>query len=90
MGVAVRIKITGMVHGVAFRATMAEVAKDEDVSGWVRNDADGSVEAVLEGREEAVLRVVEWARRGPSRARVDSVGVHSVPTRNLRGFKIIG
>jgi acylphosphatase len=88
--IAVRLRIKGVVHGVAFRATMAEVAKGGDVAGWVRNDADGSVEALLEGNEAEVMKVVEWARRGPPSARVDSLDVRNVPAKNLRGFKIAG
>ncbi|MDG6898256.1 MAG: acylphosphatase [Nitrososphaerota archaeon] len=90
MNVAVRVRVRGMVHGVAFRATMAEVAKDEGVAGWVRNLSDGSVEAFLEGNEGPVASVVEWARTGPSRARVDSVEVRSAEPRDLKGFRIAG
>ena len=90
MKVAVRIRVRGIVHGVFFRASMAEVASAEGVAGWVRNDADGSVEAFLEGEEASVQRVVEWSRRGPPRARVDSVAVTHVQTRNLKGFRIAG
>jgi len=49
--IAVRIRVTGLVHGVFFRASLAEVAADNDVRGWVRNRSDGSVEAFLEGEE---------------------------------------
>ena len=45
------------------------------VGGWVRNLADGRVEAVFEGPEAAVDRMVEWCRTGPPRARVDAVDV---------------
>ena len=87
---AVRLKVTGIVHGVFFRASLASAASERRVTGWVRNVADGSVEAVLEGEEDAVKFLVAWARRGPPRARVDSVKVERVPVRNLRGFKIEG
>lgn len=90
MKVALRVKVTGIVHGVFFRASMAEVVRQENVKGWVRNVADGSVEAVLEGEQESVLKVVEWAKTGPPRARVDSVDVEQVPVKNLKGFKIAG
>jgi acylphosphatase len=84
------LRITGLVHGVFFRATMSELASEEGVAGWVRNLPDGSVEALLEGEEERVGRLVEWAKRGPPRARVDSVRVESQPVRNLGGFKVTG
>ncbi len=87
---AVRLKIIGLVHGVFFRASMAEVAATQGVSGWVRNMADGSVQAFLEGDGEAVMRVVEWAKRGPPRARVDSVRVEKATVRNLGRFRIEG
>jgi acylphosphatase len=88
--VAVRIRVTGIVHGVFFRASMAEVVRQEDVNGWVKNVSDGSVEAVLEGEQDSVQRVVEWAKRGPPRARVDSVEIEDFPVRNLKGFRIAG
>ncbi|MBI3859278.1 MAG: acylphosphatase [Thaumarchaeota archaeon] len=88
--VAVRLKVDGLVHGVFFRATMASLASDKGVSGWVRNLADGSVEAMLEGEEDSVNTVVEWARRGPPRARVDAVRVEKASVRKLRGFRIVG
>jgi acylphosphatase len=61
-----------------------------NVAGWVRNLTDGSVEAVLEGEEESVRRVVDWARRGPPAARVDSLEVESVAPKDLSGFEITG
>jgi len=88
--IAVRIRVTGLVHGVFFRASLAEVAADNDVRGWVRNRSDGSVEAFLEGEEEKVSKVIDWARRGPPRARVDGVDVARARPKNLRGFIIEG
>ena len=88
--VCVRIRVQGLVHGVFFRASMAEMAAGLGVAGWVRNVADGSVEAVLEGDEGGVRSIVEWAHRGPPRARVDSVKVERLRPRNQRGFRIVG
>jgi acylphosphatase len=82
--------VRGLVHGVFFRASLVEIANGEKVSGWVRNVADGSVEALLEGEKDAVDRVVDWARRGPPSARVDSVQVTREEPKNLKGFKILG
>jgi len=78
------------VHGVFFRASMAELATSRGVSGWVRNMTDGSVQAFLEGDDEKVMRIVEWAKRGPPRARVDSVNVEKVRVKNSKGFRIEG
>jgi len=65
--------ITGRVQGVWFRASMREKAAQYGVDGWVRNTDDGSVEAVVQGDEESVTRLVEWTRVGPPGARVSSV-----------------
>jgi acylphosphatase len=69
---------------------MAELATSRGVSGWVRNMTDGSVQAFLEGENEMVMRIVEWAKHGPPRARVDSVTVEKVRVRNSKGFRIEG
>ena len=90
MRTALRLYITGLVHGVRFRATMSEVARLHNVSGWVRNVLDGSVEAFLEGEDEDVRAVLEWAKSGPPRARVDSIKVEKTSPRNHRGFVVTG
>ncbi len=65
--------ISGIVQGVFFRASTAEVARKRNACGWVKNNPDGTVEAVIEGLEEDVAAVIEWCRTGPSGARVDDV-----------------
>jgi acylphosphatase len=82
------VKIFGLVHGVRFRASMAELAFKLEVSGWVKNVPDGTVEALLEGDDRNVSTLIDWANRGPSGARVDSVKVERQPVRNLRGFRM--
>jgi acylphosphatase len=59
------------------------------VGGFVRNRADGSVEAEFEGRPAPVDRMVEWCRTGPPRARVDAVDVASIPTSGDRRFRVL-
>ena len=66
----VRVIVEGRVQGVFFRAETKRHAEELGVSGWVRNLADGRVEAVFEGEAAAVERAVEWAGRGPERASV--------------------
>ena len=69
------VHVTGLVQGVFFRAWAQGEARELGVSGWIRNCPDGSVEAHLAGSEDAVGRMIERLRRGPSRARIDELTV---------------
>jgi acylphosphatase len=71
----VRALVSGRVQGVWFRESCREQALAAGVAGWVRNLADGRVEAVLEGPPAAVDRVVRWCHEGPRRAHVERVEV---------------
>ncbi len=71
----IRIIVTGKVQGVFFRQALKVMAKKNNVFGWVKNLKDGRVEAVLEGDEEKVSRLVEWAHGGPANARVEDVEI---------------
>ncbi len=73
--VRAHLRIYGLVQGVFFRSTMKQVAYRLGVTGWVRNLPDGSVEAVIEGPEDKVRKIIEWAHRGPPLARVERVEV---------------
>ena len=75
----VRLRISGRVQGVWFREATRIEAERLGVCGWVRNCADGSVEAVLEGSPEAVRQMERWCHEGPPAARV--VEVKSNPER---------
>jgi acylphosphatase len=67
--------IRGRVQGVAYRASMAREAQMLGVTGWVRNRADGSVEAMVAGTAEQIAAIMNWARRGPPHALVEHVAV---------------
>ena len=73
----IRLFVTGRVQGVFFRQTLKVMAKKNDIFGWVKNLKDGRVEAVLEGDEEKVSRIVEWAHGGPANAIVEDVEIHN-------------
>jgi acylphosphatase len=83
-----RVVASGRVQGVFFRDTVRNAAEQERVAGWVRNNRDGTVEAVFEGDTEAVERLVELAREGPPGARVKGVAVHDEPEEGLEGFRV--
>jgi len=67
--------VRGKVQGVWYRESMRQEAERLGVTGWVRNRRDGSVEAVVQGSEEAVAAIIAWARRGPPAAAVNGVEV---------------
>jgi acylphosphatase len=73
---AIHLKIAGHVQGVGFRYGMCKEARSLRLAGWVRNCRDGSVEAVAEGDDHSLQRLVEWARHGPAGAQVDTVEVN--------------
>jgi acylphosphatase len=73
--VRAHLYVTGYVQGVFFRHSMARRARASGTTGWVRNLPDGRVEAVVEGEEEAVRGVVDWAHGGPPHATVENVDV---------------
>ena len=77
----VRVLISGIVQGVAYRAHTKEMAKRLGVNGWVRNLPDGRVEALFEGDKDKVDQMVEWCEKGPPLARVDKVEVEEEPYR---------
>jgi acylphosphatase len=76
------------VQGVWFRDSCATEAAVNGVAGWVRNLADGRVEAVFEGGPDAVDRMVAWCHDGPPRAAVTGVEQRDEPVEGLAGFRI--
>ena len=88
MSVRKRVKVHGRVQGVFFRDSARREAERAGVVGWVRNCSDGTVEAVVEGDEDAVARIVEWMRKGPGHARVERVDVEDEDPEGLGGFEV--
>jgi acylphosphatase len=83
-----RVVVSGRVQGVFFRDATRQRAEAAGVAGWVRNTPNGTVEAVFEGDPEAVDELVEFARRGPSRAEVAHVEVEEEEPEGLSGFEV--
>jgi acylphosphatase len=83
----VRLAIGGRVQGVGYRYWTIATAQRLGLRGWVRNRADGSVEALVAGDSQSVGRMIEACRRGPSQARVERVDVTEAEEADLpEGF----
>jgi acylphosphatase len=74
----VNIKIYGRVQGVFFRHNTKKVADKLNVKGWVKNNSDGTVEAVIEGDKKDVDRLINWCRKGPIGSKVEKIEVKEV------------
>lgn len=83
-----RVRITGRVQGVFFRDETRARAESSGIAGWIRNNPDGTVEAVLEGPEDELERLVAWCRRGPSGADVEGIRVEPEEVQGERGFAV--
>ena len=83
-----RVTVSGQVQGVFFRDMCRRQARALAVAGWVRNRADGTVEAVLEGEPAAVEQVLAWMRTGPPGAVVSDVQVDSEEPGGEHGFSV--
>ena len=84
--IARRLVIRGRVQGVGFRFHIRAEAMRLGVAGWVRNRSDGTVEALVQGEQDAVDRMIAWARRGPSSARVSDVEIEERTPGALEDF----
>ena len=83
---AVQARVVGRVQGVSFRWYTEERARALGVTGWVRNEPDGSVLLHAEGDDDAVDALVEWCRTGPSAARVSDVAVREAAPTGAESF----
>lgn len=85
------VYISGRVQGVYFREFTRQEAEKLGIKGWVRNLPDGCVEAVFEGSDEALEKMIAWCRQGSPRSRVDNVEVtRESGEENFTVFRITG
>lgn len=84
-----RVTVTGRVQGVYYRDSCRVEAERLGAAGWVCNLPDGSVVAIFEAPATVVEALVEWCRRGPARARVESLAVEDEMPRGTRGFVVL-
>lgn len=86
---AVRVRVSGRVQGVWFRAWTESRATSLGLSGWVRNRDDGDVEALFAGADEAVEAMIEECRAGPPGARVSAVAAEPASAPGSPGFRVL-
>lgn len=84
----VHVIVRGAVQGVGYRYTLRLVASEHGATGWVRNRADGRVEAEIEGSPDAVDAVLAWMAEGPPGARVDNADVRDAEPSGDGDFEV--
>jgi acylphosphatase len=82
------ITITGKVQNVGFRFYAQKTAHELDLSGFVKNEKDGSVYIEVEGDDDHLKKFIEWCHKGPPWASVETVTVNPSPVMNMRGFLV--
>jgi acylphosphatase len=83
-----RVLISGRVQGVTFRDSCRRRAEASGVAGWARNLPDGRVEAVFEGQDDDVRRLLEWVHHGPRLAEVNDIAIQSESPEGLTTFRV--
>ena len=83
-----RVVVRGSVQGVGFRVSVERRAGSLGVAGWVRNNRDGSLEAVFEGERGTVDELVRWCESGPRGADVERVEVFDERPEGLEEFSV--
>ena len=84
-----RIKVEGRVQGVFYRASTQSKALELGLSGWVKNQPDGSVLIEVQGNTEVLDKMIKWCKEGPIMARVDNLDQEDIPVEAGTSFDII-
>jgi acylphosphatase len=87
--IALAVRVRGRVQGVWFRGWTQAEAEARGLDGWVRNEADGSVAALIAGPEAGVHGMVEALHAGPPLARVEAVETEPAAPPEAPGFRVL-
>jgi len=82
------IKVSGQVQGINFRSETRKEAKNLDISGFAKNESDGSVLIEAEGTEKNLDKLVKWCQRGPLFAKVEKVEIEEKEITGYENFEI--
>ena len=83
-----RINVKGKVQGVFYRSSTQAKAKELNLSGWVKNEEDGSVTSEAEGEEQKLEKMLEWCKQGPGAAVVNDVEFEEIEPQGRNGFEV--
>lgn len=83
-----RINVKGKVQGVFYRSSTQAKARELKLSGWVRNEEDGSVTIEAEGEEQKLEKLIEWCKKGPGAAVVNEVEYEEIEPEGVNGFEV--
>ncbi|WP_224999467.1 acylphosphatase [Cesiribacter sp. SM1] len=83
-----RIRVTGKVQGVFYRASTKAKAKELGLNGWVKNAEDGSVLIEAEGEDMNLDKLVEWCQQGPGAAQVNGVETNEIVPEGVNSFEV--
>ncbi len=83
-----KITVKGKVQGVFYRSSTQAKAKELNLSGWVRNEEDGTVTIEAEGEEQKLEKLLEWCRQGPGAAVVNDVEYNEIEPKGVNGFEV--
>ena len=88
--IRVHVFISGYVQGVMFRYATQREALKLNLSGWIKNISDGRIEAIFEGNEAKVQRMIDFCHKGPPSAKVTNVKImYEDPLHRNKSFKIL-
>lgn len=83
-----KIKVEGKVQGVFYRASTQNKAKSLGLTGYVKNETDGSVSIIASGSEDQIKDLVTWCKTGVELARVDHISYESIDNMKFSSFEI--
>lgn len=85
----ITVRYEGRVQGVGFRYTAVSLAQELDLSGWVKNEFDGSVTLVAEGAEDQLMELLQAVRRSNLEKYITNELVRrSAATGEFKGFGV--
>lgn len=82
------IRVFGQVQGVFFRASTQKEAKNLNITGFAKNEPDGSVYIEAEGDPKSLNKFLKWCQNGPHWAKVDKVNIEEKPIKSYSQFNI--